>query len=200
MKMILLLVFLTVFLCPAFARTKIQPPRKSSFHDLIGTYSCSDGFTNASYKIVDGSQYVFATWTDAGPGKMETGSYTVKDDLIHIRVSAKSQGVYNLLDPEQAAQAYREFYDPGAAKVRASKIKTEYDMQVVRWGGRIYLVEPELLRQFVAAVNFEVEPGYESRRAGFPARFFLREGDEKKPLTGRPLLPDAWNKVLREPS
>lgn len=71
------------------------------------------------------------------------------------------------------------------------------DWREVPWGERLYLVanaDAELLR-FCNAVNAGEEPV-----AGGPSRFLLRDGDELRPVSSLPVLPDAWQaRLLREP-
>jgi hypothetical protein len=64
----------------------------------------------------------------------------------------------------------------------------------VRWSARHYLVGTEQMVAFCNAVNAGTERGWR------PAKFLLREGDEKKPVSGLPLVPANYqNYLLSEP-
>jgi hypothetical protein len=64
--------------------------------------------------------------------------------------------------------------------------------EVVRWGNRVYLVEPDRLVEFCNAAN--------SGLLRTPDRFFcpflMRDGDERKDLTGRPEVPEEFRDHL----
>jgi hypothetical protein len=116
--------------------------------------------------------------------------------LIHFKIRTKTVKGYNLLDPKQASEAYRKLYD---RDVRAGEIQTEYDMQFVRWGGRIYLLEPDRMPFFTAAVNFGVEPRQGIINSNYlTTSFFLRRGDEHKTVVGKPMLPERWMSYLHD--
>ena len=65
----------------------------------------------------------------------ESGSYSLRGNLFQFKIATKTLNEYNLLDPRQAAEAYRKLYIHKDADVKASEIQTEYDMQIVTWGG-----------------------------------------------------------------
>lgn len=65
----------------------------------------------------------------------------------------------------------------------------------VPWGDRHYLVSQTQWLIFCNAVNQGKEP-----RSGGLGEFFLRNGDERKPVGGLPTVPAPWNEyLLREP-
>jgi hypothetical protein len=66
-----------------------------------------------------------------------------------------------------------------------------HEYQIVDWGPRRYLIEPELLDSFTNGVNL--------RRDGVPDRawsYYLRVGDEQKPVHGLPSLPEEFARHL----
>jgi len=64
--------------------------------------------------------------------------------------------------------------------------------QVIKWGDRIYLMDKEQFGAFVDAINLGFEPREVEGYRPLYGFIFLREGDEKKPVQGRPLLPDEF--------
>lgn len=61
----------------------------------------------------------------------------------------------------------------------------------VRWGGRLYLLEPERIIGFANAVNAGHEP-----RSKAQGVFYLRSGDWSKPVSGAPRLPAMYRNYL----
>jgi hypothetical protein len=121
----------------------------------------------------------------------------LKGSLLHFKVTIRTWNGINLLDTE-AVETYRTAYK---LSVPSGANKAEYDMQIVRWGPRIYLLEPDKIALFVAAVNFEVEPRPQIvDRRHLTDRFFLRTGDESKDATGKPELPEPWRSYLQDSS
>lgn len=63
----------------------------------------------------------------------------------------------------------------------------------VNWGPRLYLIPKKEMLEFVNGINQGNEP-----RNSAHGRFYLREGDEKKPVNGFPGLPAEWPDYLLE--
>jgi hypothetical protein len=61
----------------------------------------------------------------------------------------------------------------------------------VRWGERVYLVRPEKMAEFGNKVNSQFEP-----RREMWGRPLLREGDEKKSVSGQPEVPAEFKAFL----
>ena len=61
-------------------------------------------------------------------------------------------------------------------------------MQPIRWGERMYLIQPESLEDFAR----EVELGREPEGAGFGVNFYRRDTDASKPIRGLPLTLRRW--------
>ena len=66
------------------------------------------------------------------------------------------------------------------------------DVVPVRWGARRYLIPDARMREFVNAINHGHEP-----RTMPHGRFLLARGDEAKPVTGLPALPDRFLQAIR---
>jgi hypothetical protein len=78
---------------------------------------------------------------------------------------------------------------PETMKDGADRLRLEY--QVIRWGPRIYLVPEVDLPKFCAYVNQGWEP-----RDGEHGLFFMKTDTAGQPVTGAPLLPDAYREFL----
>ena len=69
------------------------------------------------------------------------------------------------------------------------------NLSQVTWGGRLYLVAEAQWMAFCNAINQGKEP-----RSDEYGDFFLRNGDEKKAVTGLPSVPESWDRyLLKEP-
>jgi hypothetical protein len=200
MKPILyLLIIFALFLTPALAQNHI-PVIAADSKEFVGEYNYSSGFVGAVFKIIGDGKYEYYTFSDCcDPVWRESGSYTLRDNLLHFQITTKTLNKYNLFDPKQATEAYQTLYNHKGTELPARVTQTEYDMQIVRWGGRIYLLEPDRIPLFTAAVNFGVEPRQRNINRNFlTRRFFLRRGDAEKTVVGKPMLPEPWISYLHD--
>jgi hypothetical protein len=198
MKPILYLpIIFALVLTPALAQNNISKVAPSDPKDFIGEYIYSSGYVGAFFKINGDGEYEYATFSDCcDPVWRESGSYVLGDNVVHFKVTTKTLNDYNLLDPKQATEAYQKLYHKDA-DFKPSEVQTEYDMQIVAWGARIYLLEPEKIHLFTAAVNFGIEPRQGIISSNYlTTRFFLRMGDENKAVIGEPMLPEPWISYL----
>jgi hypothetical protein len=149
-----------LFLTSALAQNNTPAAAALDAKELTGDYIWSTGFVGAYYKLLSDGTYEYFTISDCcDPVWRETGSYSLRDKLLHFKVTTKTLNGHNMLDPKQATDAYRKVYNSPDEEIPADKMHTEYDLQVVRWGERIYLLDQDSFPQFVAAVNFGIEPG-----------------------------------------
>lgn len=201
MKQVLhLSIILALLFSPALAQSNSSATVTPNLKEFVGQYVDSGGFVGASYKITDDGKFEYSTFSDCcDPVWREIGNYTLKDNQLHFKISKKTLNNYDLLDPKQATEAFRRLYNDKDADVQAGEIETEYDMQIVKWGERIYLIEPERLHLFAAAVNFGIEPRRGIMNDNFlTARFYLRRGDESKTASGKPSLPEPLLPFLQD--
>lgn len=192
-----------LFLTSVLAQNNTPAATAFDTKELTGEYIWSTGFVGASYELRGDGSFEYRTSSDCcDPVWRETGSYSVKDNVLHLKVITKTLNKYNMLDPNQAVEAYRKVYNRPDAEVPADKMHTEYDLQVVRWGERIYLLNEANLPRFVAAVNFNIEPRQHilvMEDSYVILGVFLRRGDEKKAAAGKPSLPEPWLSSLDNP-
>ena len=71
-----------------------------------------------------------------------------------------------------------------------------WELQIVRWGERVYFMNSESFVSFVRAINLGFEPrSVDGYRAHYGV-IYLREGDEKTQVTGPPPLPEEFLREL----
>jgi hypothetical protein len=70
-----------------------------------------------------------------------------------------------------------------------------YDLVVIHWSSRTYLVPARSLADFASAVNLGVEPRHSVSMLDGGSGY-LRDGDEEKPVMGRPPLPPSFRKYF----
>lgn len=161
---------------------------------IIGKYSVDTGFTSKTVELLNSSSYRVISWSDAGPTTMEEGTYTLERDVVKFRVSAFHLNRETVND---VAKLEKVFDREESGSMAAYDGPLDYDSLIVRWSDRVYLIGRPSVPLFIAAINFGLVPGQESLKEGFPA-FPLRDGDEKKPVSGKPELPEAWMEYLQE--
>ncbi len=66
----------------------------------------------------------------------------------------------------------------------------------VRWSERIYLVEESRWEDFVSAINLGLLPHTIQERDMYMGAFYSKVGDEEKPVTGLPDIPDEWKRLI----
>src|ERR1051325_4399663 len=117
----------------------------------------------------------------------QSGTYTVVNNVIRFTTLKFTIRTYDEkkehdLTKRKARKKYLDTDEP---------FKTDsWELQVVRWGERIYLMDRGGLESFIEAINLGFEPrSVDGYRAHY-GEIYLREGDEAKPVNGPPLLPE----------
>lgn len=196
------ILYLLIFLVLAFASVSAQSNVSENIADntkeVVGEYVYSSGFVGAIYKITADGKFEYSTFSDCcDPVLKEFGTYILKDNQLHFKISQKTLNDYNLLDSKQATEAFRKLYHYKGEEIKTEAIEKEYVMQVVKWGERYYLIKPEKLHLFTAAVNLGIEPRWNViNRNYLTTEFFLRADGEKKITSGKPLLPEPFASSL----
>lgn len=70
---------------------------------------------------------------------------------------------------------------------------TPTEFYPVRWGARLYLIPTNEIVEFCSDVNQGSEPRRENQ-----GRYYLRQNDAAKPVSGKPAVPEAWTKFFLE--
>lgn len=190
-----------LFLSLLFSAGNIFAQQNKDAKDLAGIYTYSTGFVGAGYFIKADGNYEYSSWSDCcDPVWKEVGNYSVNETGIHFKFLKHTLNTYNLLDPAEMTKAYRKLYDYKGDDFTAEDIETEYDMQIVRWDERVYLITPEKRHLFAAAVNLKIEPRPGIINENYlTSRFFLRRGDEVKKVTGKPSVPAELLALMPNP-
>jgi hypothetical protein len=165
--------------------------------DLSGKYSYSHEFGGSSITLAPDGSYT-AVAVDCTQNYTFTGSYVVNDGLI---VLTPKSGVRR-----DNGGANEETIFP--AKDGAAGAGVERYV-AIRWGERLYLVGDDEVLAFCNAANLGVEPRKDiwkdaeymfAYRGAYFGTFHLRAGDEDRPATGLPEVPDKWKPyVLKKP-
>ncbi|MBX7173824.1 MAG: rod shape-determining protein MreC [Pyrinomonadaceae bacterium] len=186
MKNLTLLILFLLFAVNIFSQTTYTPK------DIAGEYIYSSGYVGASFCLKDDGSYEFRTFSDCcGNDWKEIGTYSIKTNLVQFKIIKYTLGQYNLFDPKEKAAAFKKFYPESDFK--DEKIETEHEIHIVSWGERVYLLNYNDLYKFAAAVNLGFEPRGQIIHHDFlTTDFYLRSGDEKKIVSGKPNLPNEW--------
>lgn len=148
--------------------------QQTTADDIVGQYSFSTGFHYESYILKSDSTYKFFWGSDCcNEGEGATGTYTFVNGLVHFK-------------PEKITKGW-----PEVTSTRdAGKDDTAFDMNLIRWGDRRYLVLTKNLPKFAAAVNLGVEPRPALINPHHLATFsYVRTDPRPGKVTGLPELP-----------
>lgn len=180
-----------------FASTALARGAGVTPAELAATYAVGHRFGYSSLTIEGDGRYSIQSG-DCTREYFDSGTYVLKDGVLHFTIlkkTAKGRGgerELNLLDADER----KEFY--GEREVEA--ISREFKLLPVRWSGRLYLIYEDDLNDFANAVNLGLEPRPGLSAEPFYGSFYLRNGDERKGVTGRPALPGEWAAfLLRKP-
>lgn len=122
-----------------------------------------------------------------------SGPYSVSNDVIRftmqkLTMRSFSDNKEHDLTKRKARKKYLDTDEP---------FKPEsWEIQIVRWGERVYLMNPESFGSFVHAINVGFEPRSVDGYRTYYGAIFLREGDEKKKVAGPPPLPEEFLRDL----
>jgi len=132
-----------------------------------------------------------------------TGKYYLGDGLGYNnyldltpdgRFAYKWEGCLGTYDENTGGYRLEEgslVLSPQRRSIRKSFKGTPTRFLPVSWGPRLYLVPEAETLEFVNEINQGREPRNEVH-----GRFYLREGDEKIPVSGFPILPKKWQDYL----
>jgi hypothetical protein len=159
-----------------------QPDLKPQ--DLIATYTHSGGYAGSSITIEPEGRYHINS-SDCTQEHYEAGTYTFKAGVISFvttKRTVKSHGesddqAKDLLDPKVYKEIYHE--DPPANDKKDELVP-------VKWDERLYLMPKDSFIEFCNAINLGLEPRKELGSDWYLGSFYLRDGDEKKSVTGYP--------------
>ncbi len=150
-----------------------QTPSQN-FSDIAGVYVTSSGYTGYSVTLnSDGTyeKYYFSDCCEIYP--RVKGSFTILNDIVRF-----------VETPDE----------------KKEKVYGDFEMNMVRWGERLYLVAEKDIPKFVATVNFEIEPRPRViYRNSLSQGICLRKKDESKKVEGLPSSSANFNELVAAP-
>jgi hypothetical protein len=126
-----------------------------------------------------------------------SGPYSISNGVVHFRTVQLSMRSFDDnkerdLTKRKNRKKYLEIDEPF--------VPESWEIRIVRWGDRAYLIDEKSFDSFIDAINVGFEP---RDRDGYPALYgeiYLRQGDEFKPVSGPPSLPaDILKGLLAAP-
>jgi hypothetical protein len=152
---------------------------------VVGTYSWSSGFAGCGATLLKNGRFAAGCGGDlidsktGSAGSEIHGRYIVKDDVVTLK-------------PEYSCYTTTKRPYP---RMRFRWTAGTIPMRLVPWSGRVYLLHLDSGElDLCNAINLGEEPHFARFGAGTP--LLLRNGDEKKPVSGWPRLPDRWRSYL----
>ncbi|HWP52961.1 MAG TPA: hypothetical protein VN476_02450 [Pyrinomonadaceae bacterium] len=165
-------------------------------NDLIGTYTHSGRFAGSSITIEPEGKFHINSG-DCTQEYYEAGTYTYQGGVISFvktKSTVKGNGesdeeAKDLLNPKVFEEIYRE-------APRANSFNDE--LVPIKWAERLYLIRKDSLDEFCNAINLGLEPRQRPGSDWYLGSFYLRQGDESKPATGRPSIANNLAALLLE--
>ena len=131
--------------------------------------------------------------SDCTQVRTRSGSYSVANNVVtftmlKLTLRSFSDDKEHDLTKRKARKKYLDTDEP---------FKPEsWELQIVRWGERIYLMDRELFGSFIQAINRGFEPRKVDGYRTYYGAIYLREGDENRGVDGPPLLPAEFLRDL----
>jgi hypothetical protein len=161
---------------------------------LVGTYHTGHRFGSSALTLNADGSYVMNS-SDCTMEYVQSGTYVSSSGVLHFKiltyVTNRGDRKINLLNPYGRLEVFGSYSD---------KISTEFELLPITWSDRIYLIDEDEVSSFANAVNFGLEPRSQLGSEPYYGSFYLREGDQKKKVSGAPGIPDKWSSLLlRQP-
>jgi len=186
-------VILSIFLSGASAWSQ----NTEIYNRFAGKYVTGHSFGGGSIILKADGTFSEGGGSDDGTVIKTEGNYRLAGSKLQFEITKDTlrRGDRPEIDLLNAAEVKKYF---GSSEKPTPK---EFVRIPVEWAGRIYLIPEEDMRRFADAVNLGIEPRPELTSDDYKGSpwlgsFYLREGDEKKKATGRPVLPAQWNELL----
>ena len=161
-------------------------------NDLIGSYLFRFEWGGERITVNPNGKFISQS-SDCTSVTTSSGSYTVVNDVL--RLTTKKESLRSFSDNKE--------HDLTKRKARKEYLDTDEpfkpytrELQIVRWGPRVYLMDRRLLSKFIEAINLGFEPREVDGYRAYYGAIFLREGDERKPIVGTPTLPEEFLRDL----
>ena len=170
----------------------LQAQPESAFKKYAGNYVTGHEWGGGSIKLDNNGNFSEGAGSDDGTAISTSGTYRFEKGLLIFSITKKtiSRGggkVYNLLNPTDLKE-----WSYG----NDTEIDKEFKLLPIEWSGRIYLIYEKDVKNFVNAINLGIEPrpwlSSDSVVSPWFGSFYLRSGDQRKKVVGRPDLPKEW--------
>jgi hypothetical protein len=160
--------------------------------NLVGSYVFSFEWGGGEITLNKKGRFT-ATSSSCTSVTTESGNYSVSNNLI--RFTTLKLSIRNFDDHKE--------HDLTKRKARKKYLETDepfkpesWEVQVVRWGERVYLVDQNAYRGFIEAINLGFEPRQAKAILPYFGSIYLRIGDENKPVAGPPPFPEEFLRDL----
>lgn len=191
-----LALFITLLLIFQFCSLQIAALSPKNSADLIGTFKAGIPEINESLTLELNGRYTKNILLDCEHSIRESGSYFSQNNVLHLTVEKYVLGAagrffddapkFDLLNSEELPKAIAEFGKGVDARKTVEDLKKTYQLRIVKWSERVYLITEKDLNRFVNLINLGIEPRQSLHDEN--SSFFLRAGDEKKKVSGKPAL------------
>ena len=157
-------------------------------NELVGSYVYGHQWGGGEIKLQPNGTFIHNS-SNCTSVTTSSGPYSVKNNVL--RLTTTKMWIRDFSDNKE--------HDLTKRKARKKYLDTDetfkpytWDVQIVRWGPRIYLMGQNSFGIFIKAINLGFEPRQVDGYRAHYGTFYLREGDENKPIDGRPPLPKEF--------
>ena len=163
---------------------------------ISGTYTFGHQFGNSSLMLAEDGSY---SWEgrDCTTLYTEQGTYTFTNNTLTLTIRTSARQPHPLPGDNARPISENNTDENGAGTSESRAVRR---LAFVRWGERLYLIEESELRAFCNAINGGIEPRRTNSVDDYTGTFYLRVGDEEKPVTGIPELPETWRGCIGQTS
>ena len=156
--------------------------------ELVGSYVFSFNWGGTEIKLKPNGTFISYS-SNCTQVITSSGPYSVTNNVLRLTttkmwVRSFSDNKDHDVTKRKARKKYLDTDEP-------FKPETE-DLQIVRWGPRIYLMDQKAFGAFIGAINLGFEPREVEGYRAYYGIFYLRAGDENKAIDGRPPLPKEF--------
>ena len=171
-----------MLLLTAVASATVVAQQKS---DLVGSYLVRQEWGGARITLKNNGTFTAESGGCTG-ATIQYGPYSLSNNVVRfktVKLTWRSNDSKKQIDLTKK-KARKEILDTDEPFTPDS-----WELKIVRWGERLYLLDEEEFGHFIEATNLGFEPRTVEGYRAFYGEIYLREGDENKPASGPPPLP-----------
>lgn len=156
--------------------------------ELVGSYVYGHQWGGTEIKLKPDGTFSSSS-SNCTSVTTSSGPYSVKNNVLRLTTTKMwirdfSDNIDHEVTERKARKKYLDTDEPFKPET--------WDLQIVRWGQRIYLMDQNALGKFIDAINLGFEPREVDGYRVYYGDFLLRVGDENKAIDGRPSLPQEF--------